>query len=142
MELRPAASSPAVQRNMQANRRRDTTPEMTLRRALHTARLRFRVDVPLPFDRRRRADVVFPRQKVAIFVDGCFWHCCPDHYVAPKSNTKYWADKATANIERDRDTDSRLRDLGWTVLRFWEHEDLAGHAAERVQREVELKRCS
>ena len=121
---------------MQANRRRDTTPELTLRRALHAAGLRFRVDVPLPFDRRRRADVVFPRQKVAIFVDGCFWHRCPEHYVAPKSNTGFWADKAAANVERDRDTDTQLENLGWSVLRFWEHDDLGGNAAKRVRAAV------
>lgn len=118
---------------MLANRRRDTRPEMTLRRALHAAGLRFRVDVPLPFDRRRRADIVFPRQKVAIFVDGCFWHRCPEHYTSPKANSEFWAEKARRNVERDRDTDARLEALGWTVLRFWEHDDLGTSAVERVE---------
>jgi len=109
---------------------------MVLRRALHAAGLRFRVDVPLPFDRRRRADVVFPREKVAIFVDGCFWHRCPEHYTSPKANSAFWAEKAARNVERDHDTNARLNDLGWTVLRFWEHEDLTGEAAEVVRNTV------
>lgn len=122
----PEASTPNALATMKANRRRDTSPELELRRALHAAGLRFRVDVPLPFDKRRRADVVFPRQKVAIFVDGCFWHRCPEHYTSPKANSAFWAEKAARNVERDRDTNQRLEALGWTVLRFWEHEDLAG----------------
>lgn len=121
---------------MLANRRRDTSPEMTLRRALHAAGLRYRVDFPLPFDRRRRADIVFPRQKVAVFVDGCFWHQCPEHYTAPKANSGFWAEKASANVARDRDTDTRLRDLGWTVLRFWEHEDLKGEAVSLIRQAI------
>ena len=124
----PEASTPNALATMKANRRRDTSPELELRRALHAAGLRFRVDVPLPFDKRRRADVVFPRQKVAIFVDGCLWHRCPEHYTSPKANSAFWAEKATRNVERDRDTDARLEELGWTVLRCWEHEDLAGEA--------------
>lgn len=117
---------------MLANRRRDTSPEMTLRRALHAAGLRFRVDVPLSFDGRRRADIVFPRQKVVIVVDGCFWHRCPEHYTSPKANSEFWAEKARRNVERDRDTDARLKALGWTVLRFWEHEDLGTPSVARV----------
>jgi len=107
---------------MVANRRVNTGPEMTLRRALHAAGLRYRVDSPLPFDRRRRADIVFPREKVAIFVDGCFWHGCPEHYVAPKANAAFWQRKVEANRGRDRDTDLRLAQMGWAVLRVWEHE--------------------
>ncbi|MTA79054.1 MAG: DNA mismatch endonuclease Vsr [Actinobacteria bacterium] len=117
---------------MRANRRRDTTPEMALRRALHAAGLRFRVDVPLPFDRRRRADVVFPRQKIAIFIDGCFWHRCPEHYTSPKANSAFWAEKAARNVELYHETNKRLEELGWTVLRFWEHQDLAGEPVHRV----------
>lgn len=83
---------------MVANRRRDTSPELALRSALHRSGLRFRVDQPLPFDRRRRADIVFPRQKIAVFVDGCFWHGCPEHYSAPKANADLWREK----VERIR----------------------------------------
>lgn len=117
------ASSPAVRRTMQGNRRRDTAPEMQIRRLLHGQGLRYRVDVPLPFDRRRRADIVFTRQKLAVFIDGCFWHGCPEHYVEPRTNRQYWMAKVTQNVARDRDTDARMRALGWTVVRFWEHED-------------------
>ena len=117
---------------MLGNRRRDTAPELLIRRLLHAQGLRYRVDWPLPFDRRRRADIVFTKQKVAVFIDGCFWHGCPEHYIAPRANREYWADKVAGNEARDRDTDHRLHDTGWTVLRFWEHED-AGDVARRVE---------
>jgi DNA mismatch endonuclease (patch repair protein) len=107
---------------MQGNRRRDTAPEMRVRRLLHAQGLRYRVDMPLPFDRRRRADIVFPRQQLAVFIDGCFWHGCPVHYVEPRANQHYWQDKVRLNIARDRDTDDRMQELGWRVLRFWEHQ--------------------
>ena len=126
---------------MRANKRRDTSPEMTLRSALHRAGLRFRVDYPLPFDRRRRADIVFPRAKVAVFVDGCFWHGCPEHYVAPQANSEFWRAKVEANILRDRDTTQRLEDDGWAVLRFWEHDDLAEHAVVRVRAALTTSRA-
>ena len=122
---------------MQANRRRDTAPELALRSALHRAGLRFRVDQPLPFDRRRRADIVFPRQRLAIFVDGCFWHGCPAHYSRPKANASYWRKKVEANVARDRDTDAKMLDLGWAVIRFWEHEDLSESATETVIRALQ-----
>ncbi len=118
---------------MIANRRRDTTPEIAVRRALHAAGLRFRVDYPvLP---RRRADIAFPRRRVAVFIDGCFWHGCPDHQTVAKANARYWADKLAANQARDRDTNERLTARGWTVLRFWEHEPI-GVVVERIERAV------
>lgn len=117
------ASSPAVRRNMQANRGRDTRPELKLRRLLHAAGFRYRVDWPIPGDRRRRIDIAFPRRKVAVFVDGCFWHRCPAHYVSPKANAEFWAIKARGNVERDAGTTAQLTAEGWQVLRFWEHED-------------------
>jgi len=120
---------------MVANRRRDTGPEMALRRALHARGLRYRVDHPLPFDRRRRADVVFPRARVAVFVDGCFWHGCPEHGTMPKANRAFWREKIARNRARDADTDRRLVELGWTVLRFWEHEDVE-RAADAVEAAV------
>src|SRR3954447_928733 len=85
--------SAATRRTMQANRGRDTGPELAVRSALHRAGWRFRVDVPLPFDRRRRADVVFTRVGLYVFIDGCFWHGCPDHFVTPKTRTDFWLDK-------------------------------------------------
>ncbi|WP_369216376.1 very short patch repair endonuclease [Streptomyces flavofungini] len=116
------ASSAARRRNMQAIRSRDTKPERLIRSLLHAKGLRYRVAAkPLP-DLRRTADIVFRPAKLAVFIDGCYWHGCPDHYVSPKTNTGYWSDKVTRNVARDRDTDARLRDAGWTVLRFWEHE--------------------
>lgn len=106
--------------------RRDTTPEMLLRKELHRRGLRYRVDVALPGIPRRRADVLFTRKKVAVFVDGCFWHGCPQHCRRPANNSAWWEKKLTGNMRRDEDTNQRLRDQGWTVLRFWEHEDMMG----------------
>ncbi|MGY1736864.1 very short patch repair endonuclease [Geodermatophilus sp. SYSU D00684] len=129
---RPTASSPEARRRMQANRRRDTGPELALRRLLHSRGLRFRVDHP-PFPGcRRRADLVFTRRKVAVYVDGCFWHSCPLHGTTAKANAAFWAEKMAANRQRDRDTDRRLAEAGWTVVRVWEHER-PEEAAERVQ---------
>ncbi|NEB18208.1 DNA mismatch endonuclease Vsr [Streptomyces coelicoflavus] len=116
------ASSAARRRNMQAIRSRDTKPEILIRRLVHAAGLRYRVAArPLP-DLRRTADMVFRSAKVAVFIDGCYWHGCPEHYVPPKTNSGYWSEKVVRNVTRDRDTDARLREAGWLVLRFWEHE--------------------
>ncbi|WP_284347859.1 MULTISPECIES: very short patch repair endonuclease [unclassified Streptomyces] len=116
------ASSAARRRNMQAIRSRDTQPERLIRRLVHAQGLRYRVSAkPLP-DLRRTADMVFRPAKVAVFIDGCYWHGCPEHYVPPKTNSGYWSDKVAGNMARDRDTDHQLTAAGWTVLRFWEHE--------------------
>ncbi|MFI9317945.1 very short patch repair endonuclease [Streptomyces althioticus] len=120
---------------MQANRSRDTRPELALRRAVHALGLRYRVATrPIP-TLRRTADLVFPRQKVAVFLDGCFWHGCPKHHTKAARNSDYWQAKVRRNRERDLDTTERLTAEGWLVLRFWEHEDLAA-AALIVQRAV------
>ncbi|MFC5329901.1 very short patch repair endonuclease [Brachybacterium fresconis] len=119
-----------VRARMAVQRRRDTAPELALRRSLHRAGLRFRVDHPLPGIPRRRADVVFTRVNLAVFVDGCFWHDCPEHGTRPKSRAAWWEEKLRRNVERDHDTDTRLGEAGWTVLRFWEHEDMAQAAIE------------
>ncbi|GAA3161118.1 very short patch repair endonuclease [Streptomyces sp. NPDC050698] len=118
---------------MSAQRRRDTKPEIALRRELHRRGLRYFVDRAPVKGVRRRADLVFPRRKVAVFVDGCFWHSCPQHATFPKNNAQWWTDKLAANVVRDRDTDARLAEQGWTVIRIWEHEDPLV-AAERVQK--------
>ncbi|MFD8159643.1 very short patch repair endonuclease [Streptomyces malaysiensis] len=115
------ASSAANRRSMLGNRNRDTSPELLLRSLVHAAGLRYRVAAkPLP-EMRRTADMVFRPVKVAVFIDGCFWHGCPEHFVMPKSHRPYWEDKISRNIQRDRDTDNRLVEAGWLVLRFWEH---------------------
>jgi DNA mismatch endonuclease (patch repair protein) len=120
---RPAASSPEALRRMKKQARRDTRPEMALRRELHRLGLRYRVDrTPIP-GVRRRADVVFVGARVAVFVDGCFWHCCPQHATQPKANADWWSEKLARNVTRDRDTDKRLEAAGWLVVRMWEHED-------------------
>lgn len=116
---------------MLGNRNRDTSPERALRSLVHAAGLRYRVAAkPLP-GMRRTADLVFRPARVAVFVDGCFWHGCPDHFVPPKTNPEYWREKIGRNVQRDRDTDARLAEAGWLVLRFWEHE-----SAEKCSRVV------
>jgi DNA mismatch endonuclease, patch repair protein len=137
------ASSPAVRRSMQANTRRDTRPELRLRSALFGLGLRFRVDRrPVP-GIRCRADIVFPRRRVAVFLDGCYWHGCPSHYVAPATNAGYWAAKVAGNQRRDTVTGAALVEAGWRVVRVWEHEataDVAATIAELVREGDGLKR--
>jgi DNA mismatch endonuclease (patch repair protein) len=91
------------------------------------------VQRPLGFDRRRKVDIVFPTERLAVFVDGCFWHSCPEHATYPRANGHWWAAKLARNVERDRETDRRLAAEGWTVLRIWEHEDPL-EAATNVER--------
>lgn len=138
--LRPTvASSPGVRRSMQANKGRDTKPELALRRAVHALGLRYRVSVrPLPAV-RRTADLVFTRAKVAVFMDGCFWHGCPDHHTKSATNAAYWADKVGKNRARDRETDALLEAAGWMAVRIWEHED-PGAAALKVESVVRARR--
>jgi DNA mismatch endonuclease (patch repair protein) len=133
---RPAkASSEGNRKSMQANRPRDTKPELTLRRAVHGLGLRYRVSTrPLP-SVRRTADLVFTRAKVAVFLDGCFWHGCPVHHTVAVTNADYWAEKLRSNRERDTETDRLLAEAGWVAVRIWEHEDPVG-AAERVAQVV------
>jgi len=109
---------------MRGNRSRDTKPEVALRHALFARGLRYRVAARPVKTIRRTADIVFPGAHVAVFVDGCFWHGCPEHYVPSKSNIGYWQLKIEANRARDRDTDKRLIEAGWMVIRVWEHEDV------------------
>jgi DNA mismatch endonuclease (patch repair protein) len=119
---------------MRANRRRDTKPELAVRRLVHAAGLRYRVDyAPLPDQRRLRADLVFTRARVAVFVDGCFWHGCPQHHTVAKRNADFWAAKAAGNRARDERVNATLVAEGWTVLRFWEHDDPAEVATRIAQ---------
>lgn len=115
-------SSPGVSARMAKQARKDTAPEVALRRLLHAAGLRFRVGLPVPGMPRRSIDVAFPRAKVAVFVDGCFWHSCPQHATRPAANDAWWADKLARNVERDAATTAHLEAAGWRVVRAWEHE--------------------
>lgn len=135
----PRPSSDAASRRMRANRARDTSPELELRSALHARGLRFRVGQRIG-GTRRSADVVFARARVAVFVDGCFWHGCPEHATWPKQNAEFWRQKIETNRLRDADTNSRLLEVGWTVLRFWEHESPI-EATETVAQAVAMARA-
>jgi len=121
----PPASTPGVRKRMSAQRKRDTSCEMRLRRALHRAGYRFRVQLPVPGASRRTIDIAFTRAKVAIFVDGCFWHGCPSHGHSPNTNAEWWNRKISRNRDRDTDTDQLLENAGWHVIRVWEHEDVS-----------------
>lgn len=107
---------------MQANSPRDTIPEMTLRLALHHAGLRYRKDVAPEPSLKCKADVVFRKERVCIFVDGCFWHGCPTHFHTPRTNSDWWEEKINDNKRRDTIKRTRLRERGWTVICVWEHE--------------------
>jgi DNA mismatch endonuclease (patch repair protein) len=128
----PAASSPAAAAVMQGNRSRDTAPEVALRRILHARGLRYRTNAAVVRGVRCRADVLFARNRVAVFVDGCFWHRCPIHSSDPKANASYWQAKFDRNVSRDRANDAALAEAGWTVVRVWEHED-PSEAADRIE---------
>ncbi|MFG2483099.1 MULTISPECIES: very short patch repair endonuclease [Streptomyces] len=115
-------SSPSVSARMSRQARRNTTPELAVRRLLHAAGLRYRLQVKVPGMPRRTIDIAFPGAKVAVFLDGCFWHGCPEHATQPKANAQWWREKLDKNMARDRETSELLAAAGWTVLRFWEHE--------------------
>jgi DNA mismatch endonuclease, patch repair protein len=122
----PHPSSAGRSANMRANRRTDTKPELALRRALHSRGYRYRKDYRLDLDggKRVRPDIAFTARRVAVFVDGCFWHCCPDHGSKPAVNVGYWNPKLRRNVERDRAADTALQAAGWAVVRVWEHEPI------------------
>ena len=126
---------PTMSARFSTQARDATKPEMALRRELHRRGLRYRVQYRVPGIPRRRVDIAFTRARLAVFVDGCFWHACPEHCVVPKSNTQWWEWKFAVNRARDSDTDMKLGDLGWRVLRLWEHEspvDMADRVATLV----------
>lgn len=135
MPAHPGASSPELSERMRTFPRRDTSPELELRRELWRRGLRYRVDRPLEGRRRRRADLTFVGARVVVFVDGCFWHACPEHGTSPKANAAWWSEKLARNVARDADTDEYLASQGWRVLRFWEHEDMRA-AADVVEQAV------
>lgn len=121
MKQRPAAISKAVSGAMRSMPEHSTGPEMAVRRLLYAKGLRYRVQYPVPTASRRSIDIAFPGKKVAVFIDGCFWHGCSDHRNIPVHNRDWWQNKIDRNRSRDRDTDEKLRNAGWHVLRVWEH---------------------
>lgn len=123
MPRHPGPSSERVSRRMSEQARRDTHPEISVRKLLHAAGYRYRVAYPVPGHPRRTIDIAFTRDRVAVFMDGCFWHGCPEHGNSPASNTAWWTKKITNNQRRDADTTAQLTARGWAVLRYWEHED-------------------
>jgi len=131
---RPLASSETARKRMRSTQQRDTPAELRIRKLLHAMGLRYSVDAKPLEDSPRRADVVFRHARVAVFVDGCFWHGCPEHGTWPKANDQFWRAKILANIERDANTNDRLRERGWLVIRVWEHEDLSAAAARIAKR--------
>lgn len=139
--MRPLTTTPAVSHRMSRQRSRNTQVEVLLRKELHRAGLRFRVHRrPVP-GLRREADIVFGPARVAVFVDGCYWHGCPQHATWPKTNADFWREKINRNRERDRDTDQKLVDVGWLPIRVWEHEDPA-EAAKNIVVAVRERRQS
>jgi DNA mismatch endonuclease (patch repair protein) len=126
-EMTPSAyvTSPGRSRTMAAIRRRDTKPEVALRSAIHRLGYRFRKDYPLRVDGKLiRPDIAFTKRRVAVFIDGCFWHCCPEHGRRPSVNERYWTPKLEANVTRDQEQTAALEAAGWQVLRFWEHQQV------------------
>lgn len=137
----PGSSSAAATAVGKGNTKTDTTPEKELRSLLHQQGYRFRKNYYIPLEYRQRGinvDIVFLGPRVAVFVDGCFWHCCPEHGTQPSSNAKYWTAKLDRNRERDLRNTEALRDEGWEVIRVWEHED-PHEAALKVARSVDRR---
>ena len=128
-------TTPSIRSRMSKQKSRDTGIEMALRKTLYAAGLRYRVHRRPVKGIRREADVVFIRARVAVFVDGCFWHGCPEHASWPRNNAQFWRDKIETNMRRDLDTDARLREQGWLPIRVWEHEAV-GVAADRIAESV------
>ena len=129
MSIRPSTET---SRRMKSQKTRDTQCELKVRAVLHSKGLRYRVDTQPLKGLKRKADIVFRRTQVAVFIDGCFWHGCKKHREPSKTNTEWWTDKILSNQHRDRDTDIRLESEGWIVIRAWEHEN-PQHVAERVE---------
>lgn len=122
-EQQPKPQSQAVSQRMQRVRRENTSPEVALRSQLHRLGLRFRVHIRATPKSLAKPDIVFTRSRIAVFVDGCFWHACPEHASWPKTNRVWWRKKILANVHRDRQHDAELTEAGWTVVRVWEHEN-------------------
>ncbi|BBX48048.1 very short patch repair endonuclease [Mycobacterium cookii] len=133
---KPEPLDDSIRRRMQSQLRRDTELELRTRKALHRMGYRYRVDYRPEKSLRCRGDLVFTKRKVIVFVDGCFWHGCPLHATSPKNNADWWREKLDANVKRDARNSVALSDLGWTVVRIWEHETV-DEAVAQVRRALE-----
>jgi DNA mismatch endonuclease, patch repair protein len=133
----PHPTSPAVSARMKANRKVDSRPEKSLRARLHRDGYRFRKNYRVDLQGFEcTPDIVFTAKKLAIFVDGCFWHACPEHGTQPVANSQYWLPKLERNKERDREVEAALAQAGWRVLRIWEHvpvDEAAARVAEALK---------
>jgi DNA mismatch endonuclease (patch repair protein) len=138
---RPDPVSASTTKRMSRTPQKDNQCERALRSQLHSRGLRFRLHRPLLLGVRRTVDIVFPTSRTAVFIDGCFWHGCPEHGTWPKNNAEWWRHKIETNVARDRDTDERLRSSGWFVIRIWEHEPVA-RAADKIETAVRPVRHS
>ncbi|MHC3463663.1 very short patch repair endonuclease [Streptomyces flavovirens] len=139
----PKPSSPSISARMSRQARRDTVPEVAVRKLLHASGYRYRLNERVPHMPRRTIDIAFTRAKIAVFLDGCFWHGCPDHATQPKANADWWRRKLDTNMARDAETTAHLVAEGWTVLRFWEHQppiEVAKVVEEAVDRERAARR--
>lgn len=134
IDQEPARVSPGGRLSVKMSQlaRRDTGPELELRRNLHRRGMRYRVQIKVPGNNRRTIDIAFTRARLAVYVDGCFWHGCPQHHVRPRANSEWWNWKIERNQARDRDTDRQLEASGWAVVRIWEHV-LVAEAADEVE---------
>jgi DNA mismatch endonuclease (patch repair protein) len=139
MQVRPVPSSQGASLRMQQQRSHDTETELTIRRLLHMRGYRYRIHVRPVSGLRREADIAFGPAKVAVMVDGCFWHACPEHATWPKSNAEWWRTKIERNQQRDAMTDLALTAAGWSVLRIWEHE-ACDEAVDRIAAVVDARR--
>ena len=131
----PKPSSKAAAKRMRNTPQRDTDIETNIRRALFRLGYRYRIHPRMAEITRARPDFAFTREKVAVFVDGCFWHWCPKHGTLPNNNAGWWASKLYGNVERDRRHDRDLRRAGWKVVRIWEHEPCEA-AARKIERAI------
>lgn len=125
------AMNPAISRRMRKTRSKNNSLEVAVRKGLYALGIRYRIHYPVPGMLRRSSDIAFPQLRIAVFLDGCFWHSCPIHRSDPKTNVAFWAEKLRRNVERDRSTDDHLRPLGWEAVRFWAHQ-----APEEIVRDI------
>lgn len=125
MKDSPLPHSESVSQRMRNTRQRDTPMELEVRAELKNKGFQFEVDFSIKGVTRARPDIVFCADRVAIFLDGCFWHSCPTHGTTPRTNRQWWTEKLASNVERDRRHVRELNAAGWQVLRYWEHEDPA-----------------